>query len=107
MRIAITVDPEIPVPPVQYGGVERIADDLVQGLVGRGHQVTLFAHPASTVTCDLRPYPGAASQSKIDTLPAIWPMSLVRFSERGTMWCTASGAWRIFSLYCRSGFRSS
>jgi Glycosyltransferase Family 4 len=68
MRIAITADPEIPVPPVQYGGVERIVDELMQGLARRGHQVTLLAHPASTVKCDLRPYPGAASQSKIDTL---------------------------------------
>jgi hypothetical protein len=31
LRIAITVDPEIPVPPLLYGGIERIVDMLVRG----------------------------------------------------------------------------
>ena len=42
MRVAITVDPNIPVPPLHYGGIERIVDFLARGLVGRGHQVTIF-----------------------------------------------------------------
>ena len=29
MRIAVTADPEIPVPPVLYGGIERIVDMLI------------------------------------------------------------------------------
>lgn len=45
MRFAITADPELPVPPKLYGGIERIIDLLVRGLVARGHEVTLFAHP--------------------------------------------------------------
>lgn len=57
MRIAITVDPEIPVPPKLYGGIERIVDMLVRGLVERGHEVTLIAHPNSQVPCRLLPYP--------------------------------------------------
>jgi len=57
MRIAVTVDPEIPVPPKLYGGIERIVDMLVRGLVARGHDVTLFAHPESKVPCELQPYP--------------------------------------------------
>ena len=32
MKIAITVDPEIPVPPVLYGGIERIVDMLVRSV---------------------------------------------------------------------------
>lgn len=47
MRIAITVDPVIPVPPMLYGGIERIVDFLTRGLVARGHNVTLLAHPQS------------------------------------------------------------
>src|SRR5439155_7533964 len=47
MRIAITADPYIPVPPVLYGGIERIIAFLVRGLAARGHEVTLFAHPES------------------------------------------------------------
>ena len=48
MRIALTVDPDIPVPPTHYGGIERVVDMLARGLVKRGHSVTLFAHPASS-----------------------------------------------------------
>ena len=66
MKIAITVDPEIPVPPQLYGGIERIVDMLVQGLVDRGHKITLFAHPNSKVPCQLVAYPGRKSQNTID-----------------------------------------
>ena len=75
LRIAITVDPEIPVPPVLYGGIERIVDMLLRGLVQRGHDVTLFANPDSHVPCRLVPYPRLRSQSKIDTLANMWHVS--------------------------------
>ncbi|MGC1272193.1 MAG: glycosyltransferase family 4 protein [Planctomycetaceae bacterium] len=56
MRIAITVDPNLPVPPRLYGGIERIVDFLVRGLVARGHDVTLLAHPDSDTPATLVPY---------------------------------------------------
>jgi glycosyltransferase involved in cell wall biosynthesis len=56
VRIALTVDPNIPVPPAGYGGIERIADFLARGLVSRGHEVTLLAHPASRTAGALVPY---------------------------------------------------
>ena len=56
LRIAITVDPYIPVPPAGYGGYERVVDVLVRGLTSRGHQVTLIAHPDSAVPATLMPY---------------------------------------------------
>lgn len=68
MKIAITVDPEIPVPPLHYGGIERIVDMLVKGLVERGHDLTLFAHRESMVPCELVAYPGLKSQHTIDFL---------------------------------------
>ena len=68
LRIAITADPEIPVPPLLYGGIERIVDMLVRGLVDRGHEVTLFAHPDSSVPCRLVPYRALRGQSKRDVL---------------------------------------
>ncbi len=68
MRIALTADPEIPVPPVHYGGIERIIDMLARGLVERGHEVTVFAHPESTTAGRIVPWPGRASGSKIDTV---------------------------------------
>jgi len=68
MKIAITADPELPVPPRLYGGIERVIDMLVRGLVARGHDVTLFAHPDSDVPCKLVPYGGASSGTRSDTL---------------------------------------
>jgi len=68
LRIAMTVDPELPVPPGQYGGIERVVDVLVRGLVANGHHVTLFANPHSTVQCELVPYPCTHSNGWSDTL---------------------------------------
>jgi glycosyltransferase involved in cell wall biosynthesis len=56
MRIAVTADPYLPVPPQYYGGIERIVDIVVRGLVAKGHKVTLFGHPGSSVPCTLVPY---------------------------------------------------
>jgi glycosyltransferase involved in cell wall biosynthesis len=75
LRVALTVDPEIPVPPTLYGGIERIVDMLVRGLVDRGHEVTLFAHPDSKVPCRLRPYPGLRSQGRADLALNTWHVS--------------------------------
>jgi glycosyltransferase involved in cell wall biosynthesis len=68
MHIALTVDPEIPVPPTLYGGVERIIDLLARGLVERGHNVTLFAHADSEVPGRHIPFPGTKSQNLVDTV---------------------------------------
>lgn len=56
LRIALTVDPYLPVPPHLYGGIERVVDFLVRGLVNRGHSVTLYAHPDSTTGGNHVPY---------------------------------------------------
>ncbi len=56
MRIVLTADPYLPVPPTNYGGIERVIDFLVRGLVERGHEVTLIAHPASRVPAPIVPY---------------------------------------------------
>ena len=64
----LTVDPEIPVPPNGYGGIERIVAMLERRLVERGHEVFLLAHAGSKPTGRLIPYVGRASQSRLDTL---------------------------------------
>ena len=56
MRIAVTVDPYIPIPPRYYGGIERVVDFLVRGLLERGHEVTLFAHPDTETDATLVRY---------------------------------------------------
>ena len=48
MKILITVDPEIPVPPLNYGGIERIVDGLITAYRKKGHNIFLIAHPDST-----------------------------------------------------------
>jgi glycosyltransferase involved in cell wall biosynthesis len=68
MRILLTADPELPVPPSTYGGIERIVADLAAGLRGRGHEVALAAHPESTAPVDgFYPWPAAVSQRLSDT----------------------------------------
>jgi len=47
MKILVIVDPQIPVPPVSYGGTERIAAYLCDGLSESGHTVDLIAGPGS------------------------------------------------------------
>jgi glycosyltransferase involved in cell wall biosynthesis len=42
LRIAIVAPPYFGVPPVAYGGIEAVVADLVDTLVGRGHEVTLI-----------------------------------------------------------------
>jgi glycosyltransferase involved in cell wall biosynthesis len=43
LRVAMISTPFIPVPPKDYGGTELVVHELVEGLLARGHQVTLFA----------------------------------------------------------------
>lgn len=69
MRILLTADPELPVPPRLYGGIERIVDLLVRQLGARGHEVGLVAHRGSTApAARLYPWPGTRSQRVMDTL---------------------------------------
>ncbi len=48
MKIFLTVDPEIPVPPTAYGGIERIVDGLAKEYKAAGHNVVLVANAQST-----------------------------------------------------------
>jgi glycosyltransferase involved in cell wall biosynthesis len=54
MRIAMISTPFLPTPPRQYGGTELVIHELTEGLVRRGHEVTLFATGDSTTSAELR-----------------------------------------------------
>jgi glycosyltransferase involved in cell wall biosynthesis len=54
LRVLLTADPFLPVPPPLYGGIERIIHGLAQELRARGHIVGLLAHPESTSDVDYR-----------------------------------------------------
>jgi glycosyltransferase involved in cell wall biosynthesis len=55
MRIAQVAPLWMPVPPTSYGGTEMVVHLLTEGLVRRGHDVTLFA-PGDSITA-ARLYP--------------------------------------------------
>lgn len=75
MRLIITADPEITVPPGEYGGVQRLVAQWVTELRTRGHQVALMARPGSTLACDrFFPWPGLQSQRPADTWRNAWAL---------------------------------
>ena len=60
MKILVTADPFLPVPPQHYGGVERIVASLIEQLRGRGHTVGLLALAGSSAAVDFfRAWPHA------------------------------------------------
>lgn len=67
LRIALTADPDLPMPPVLCGGIERVIDMVACGLQQRGNLVTLFAHPQSTTPVTRVGWREAASQPRSDT----------------------------------------
>lgn len=46
--------PFVPVPPPAYGGTELVVGVLIEGLIARGHDVTLYATGDSQPPCRLR-----------------------------------------------------
>src|SRR5436190_6533341 len=50
MRIAMVVPPWYELPPSGYGGLEQVCAELVDGLIARGHEVTLFGAGIQTGT---------------------------------------------------------
>lgn len=76
MRILFTADPELPVPPLLYGGIERIVDSLIVEMRSRGHVVGLLAHPESSAVADWQAgWPGSVSQRWQDTWANMRSMS--------------------------------
>lgn len=55
MRIALIAGPNIPVPPVQYGGTEQVIHYLIKGLKEAGHEPILVGAGDSQVDCEVIP----------------------------------------------------
>src|SRR5438093_801265 len=55
MRIAIIAGPYVPVPPMQYGGIEQVIAYLIKGLSEAGHEPILLGTGDSQVDCELIP----------------------------------------------------
>lgn len=82
MKILLTVDPEIPVPPLGYGGIERIVDMLIHQYLKKGNEVILLAHPESKVNCKLIGWKGAKSQNKRDLLKNTAQLTRLTYCNR-------------------------
>src|SRR5918997_243200 len=81
MRIAEIAPPWVRVPPEGYGGIEWIVSILCDGLVERGHQVTLYAPANSMTKAHLRAafdYP--VSVGGKDFYDAVHPMAIQTMS---------------------------
>jgi glycosyltransferase involved in cell wall biosynthesis len=81
LNIAIIADPEIPVPPILYGGIERIINSLIIELKQRGHHVSLFAHPDSKTVADKQYNYPSAQQSITGLLGNALSVSRLLFSK--------------------------
>ena len=108
MRLLLTADPEIEVPPRLYGGIERIVDVLVRRLQTAGHQVGLVAKAGSSCPADaFFPWPGERSQSKPDTLSNSLGAVEGQCAISGPISCTASRASPICCRTCADRCRWS
>lgn len=84
MRIAMISTPFVPVPPRDYGGTELVVHELVEGLLDRGHDVTLFATGDSRTRAPLRSlYPRAQwpPEAPTDLNHVSWAMRQVAEGE--------------------------
>jgi glycosyltransferase involved in cell wall biosynthesis len=68
LKIAIVVNPLIPVPPEQYGGIERIVYMLIQELMKNKHDITLYANGTSNPGCKLISYTESDSYNFVDLI---------------------------------------
>ncbi len=78
MKIAVLAPPYLPIPPNGYGGVERVVYHVTQGLVQKGHEVTLFASGDSKTSARLvSTFPtaiGNSGEMKKTSLGAVYPL---------------------------------
>jgi glycosyltransferase involved in cell wall biosynthesis len=72
VKIALLAPFEEPVPPVKYGGTERVVYSLAEGLVGLGHDVTLFASGDSHTSAHLVPCVKHSLRRYIGPRPRTW-----------------------------------
>ncbi|WP_231461804.1 glycosyltransferase family 4 protein [Pedobacter sp. Leaf132] len=82
LKIALIADPELPVPPLLYGGIERIIAVLIDGYTNLGHDVTLFAHPLSKTPAKLFAYKGKTSNVAKDIAKNIYIINKELFKSK-------------------------
>ncbi len=82
MKIAQFAPIWIPVPPHTYGGTEYVVSELTEGLIARGHEVTLFASGDSTTAARLiSPWPASLWRAKLPSPHAVWSLHCTNLLE--------------------------
>jgi len=82
MKIAQFAPIWIPVPPRTYGGTEFVVSEVTDGLLARGHDVTLFASGDSTTKAKLiSPWPVSLWRAKLGSPHAVWSLHLSNLLE--------------------------
>jgi glycosyltransferase involved in cell wall biosynthesis len=77
MKIAEIAPPWVKVPPDRYGGIEWVVSILTDGLVQRGHELTLYATGDSTTKARLRaPFEEPVNLGGKDFYDAVHPMAI-------------------------------
>ncbi len=84
MRIGLLAPPWFPVPPKGYGGIEAVVAMVADGLVSRGHDVTLYASGGSTTDARLRSHFSEAPSDRIGGTIADLEHALLALDERTT-----------------------
>lgn len=75
MKILLTADPMLPVPPTGYGGIERIVDGLAREYRKLGHTVALLAKEGSTCEVERRfAWPAEGMRSWTGTAKNAWAL---------------------------------
>ena len=84
LRIALVAPPFLPIPPLRYGGTERIVSVLAEGFHRRGHDLTVFAAGDSKTPGRLVPVvPKSTWQSgRVDTTEALMALTVEAVASR-------------------------
>ncbi len=84
LKILIPVDPELPVPPPLYGGVERLVDGLITEYNRKGHEVILLAHPDSSSrdAGKIYPWPAGSSRGMVNVIRNALTLKTVSKKEK-------------------------
>jgi len=79
LRILIIADARIEVPPLKYGGSERIIAHLADGFAAAGHEVVLMGHPASQIDGRVVGYRWSGNEAR-------WKRMLSKLLFLGLFW---------------------
>lgn len=101
MKIALISTPFVSVPPRDYGGTELIVHELAEGLVARGHEVTVFTTSDSSTAGDV-----AALYSEAQWPPDLlvelnhvtWAYTQIASREYDVVHCHAASALAVGRL---------